>query len=103
MKKLLIITFIFTGFINAQGIDLEALSELESVLDGVSGSGSISRSLNDKNQDFQTQTQIAYSNVVKQLKNVDQQAEEDMLLGRLQKNRMELAINLCQQDQRACF
>ena len=103
MKKLLIITFIFTGFIKAQAIDLEALSELESVLEGVSGSGSISRPLNDKKEDFQTQTQLAYSNVVKQLTDVGEQAEEDMIFGLLQKTRMELAINLCQQDQRACF
>ena len=103
MKKVLIFASLFAGLNHAQGIDLSALSDLESVLANVDGNTSIKSPLNSDDDDFMTQTQMAYSNVVQQLSDVGDQAEEDMIFGLLQKTRMELAINLCQQDQRACF
>ena len=53
MKKVLIFASLFAGLNHAQGIDLSALSDLESVLANVDGNTSIKSPLNSDDDDFQ--------------------------------------------------
>ena len=104
MKKILLPFYILILSQTSFG-QVPDLSELEDYLESSDITQQISSSLggNANSEDYQGSTLNSYSNTIQQLSKVERQVEEDMLFSQLQKERLKLAIELCYQDEKACF